>query len=69
MTTSVQNEKDVTPALPECWKPARWFADYYGVTPKTVWEWARSGRIPEGRKIGANTTRWWPPEVDKSLRA
>ena len=29
-----------------------------GVSPATVWRWAKSGRIPPPRKIGENSTRW-----------
>ena len=44
-------------------KPIKWvtdtyLADYYQVTRKTIWGWAKAGKLPPPKKIGPNTTRW-----------
>ena len=67
MTAQAIQPDSITPRVPERWGSAATIAAFYGVTPKTVWEWARSGRIPKGRKVGANSTRWWMPAVDAAL--
>ena len=33
-------------------------ARYYNTTRKTIWCWAKQGKLPPPRKIGSNTTRW-----------
>ena len=33
-------------------------ARYYNTTRKTIWCWAKQGKLPPPRKIGENTTRW-----------
>ena len=40
-----------------------------GVSPATVWRWAKAGRIPKPRKIGDNTTRWDSREVQAAIQA
>ncbi|TQE98740.1 MAG: DNA-binding protein [Spiribacter salinus] len=47
------------------WHPVEMVADRYGVTPMTVWRWARAGQIPKPKKIGGNTTRWYGPALDE----
>ena len=39
-----------------------------GVSPATVWRWAKAGRIPKPRKIGENTTRWDSREVQAAIQ-
>ena len=38
-----------------------------GVSPATVWRWAKAGRIPQPRKIGENSTRWDSQEVQAAI--
>ena len=38
-----------------------------GVSPATVWRWAKAGRIPQPRKLGANSTRWDSQEVRAAI--
>lgn len=38
-----------------------------GVSPATVWRWAKAGRIPQPRKLGANSTRWDSQEVQAAI--
>jgi len=38
-------------------------ARYFDTTRKTVWIWAKEGKLPKPYKIGANTTRWKNSEV------
>ena len=33
-------------------------ARYFSTSRKTIWAWAREGRIPKPHKISANMTRW-----------
>jgi len=33
-------------------------ARYYNTTRKTIWCWAKQGKLPRPHKIGNNTTRW-----------
>ena len=40
------------------WVSVRFLAEYYGVTPMTIWNWAKEGKLPAPKKIGPNTTRW-----------
>ncbi len=39
-----------------------------GVSPATVWRWAKAGRIPQPRKIGENSTRWDSREVQAAIQ-
>lgn len=47
------------------WVSANYLAQYFEVTPKTIWTWAKSGRLPEPKKIGPNVTRWDITEIEK----
>jgi len=38
-------------------------ADRYGVSRATVWNWTRSGILPQPKKVGPNTTRWDDDEI------
>ena len=38
-----------------------------GISPATVWRWAKAGRIPQPRKLGANSTRWDSREVMEAI--
>ncbi len=33
-------------------------ARFYGCTRKTIWCWAKDGKLPKPQKLGDNTTRW-----------
>ena len=33
-------------------------ARYFNITRKTIWIWAKAGKLPSPPKIGSNTTRW-----------
>lgn len=39
-----------------------------GVSPATVWRWVKAGRIPQPRKLGANSTRWDSKEVQAAIQ-
>ena len=39
-----------------------------GVGRMTVWRWAKAGRIPQPRKIGAHTTRWDSREEQAAIQ-
>lgn len=52
---------------PPAWISASSIAQRYEVSVKTVWCWAKSGRIPGGTKIGPNCTRWRLSEVIDAL--
>jgi prophage regulatory protein len=45
------------------WVSAATLANRYEVSQKTIWGWAKSGRIPPAVKIGPNITRWKLSEV------
>ena len=38
-----------------------------GVSPATIWRWAKAGRIPQPRKIGENSTRWDSAELAQHM--
>ena len=40
------------------WVSANFLAQYFEITPKTVWVWAKSGKLPAPHKVGPNVTRW-----------
>jgi len=40
-------------------------ARFYGTTRKTIWVWAKEGKLPKPHKIGENTTRWNNAEIKK----
>lgn len=39
-----------------------------GVSPATIWRWAKAGRIPQPRKLGENSTRWDSREVQAAIQ-
>ena len=41
-------------------------ARYYNTTRKTIWCWAKQGKLPSPRKIGDNTTRWCNREIKEA---
>ena len=43
-------------------------AQALGVSRMTVWRWTKAGRLPQPRKIGANSTRWDSVEVMAAIR-
>ena len=43
-------------------------ARYFSTSRKTIWTWAREGRIPKPHKISANMTRWANDELQSFLR-
>ena len=43
-------------------------ARYFSTSRKTIWAWAKEGRIPRPRKISANMTRWDNAELQCYLR-
>ncbi|MDA8922175.1 hypothetical protein N9J30_07760 [Gammaproteobacteria bacterium] len=38
-------------------------ARYFNITRKTIWIWAKEGKLPSPHKIGSNTTRWCNKEI------
>jgi predicted DNA-binding transcriptional regulator AlpA len=38
-------------------------ARYFNTTRKTIWMWAKEGKLPKPHKIGRNTTRWMNSEI------
>lgn len=47
--------------------PARALASLLDVSEVTVWRWAKAGKLPKPRKLGANTTRFNVGEVRVAL--
>lgn len=43
-------------------------AQALGISRMTVWRWAKAGRLPQPRKLGANTTRWDSNEVQAAIQ-
>ena len=39
-----------------------------GISRASVWRWAKAGRIPQPRKLGANSTRWDSVEVQAAIQ-
>ena len=39
-----------------------------GISRMSVWRWTKAGRLPQPRKIGANSTRWDSVEVMAAIR-
>jgi predicted DNA-binding transcriptional regulator AlpA len=37
---------------------ARGCAGFFGIAESTWWHWVKTGRVPQGIKIGAKTTVW-----------
>ena len=50
------------------WSTDKTLARYFSTSRKTIWTWAREGRIPRPRKISANMTRWSNDELQSFLR-
>ena len=46
---------------------ARTLAQVLAVSEVTIWRWAKDGRLPKPRKLGANTTRWNVGQVRAAL--
>ena len=44
-------------------------ARFYGTTRKTIWSWAKQGKLPKPHKIGDNTTRWNNTEIRQMGRS
>lgn len=40
------------------WVNDKFLSDYFQVSRITIWAWAKSGRLPQPKKLGPNTTRW-----------
>ena len=38
-------------------------ARYFSTSRKTIWAWAKEGKIPKPCKMSANTTRWRNAEM------
>ena len=45
------------------WSTDKTLARYFSTTRKTVWYWAKEGKIPQPKKISANMTRWNNVEI------
>ena len=39
------------------WVSTNFLAEYFDVTPKTIWAWVKQKRLPPPKKIGPNCTR------------
>lgn len=42
-------------------------AELFGISEVTVWRWSKSGRLPEPKKVGPNTTGWNVGELRQCL--
>jgi predicted DNA-binding transcriptional regulator AlpA len=42
-------------------------APIFGISIKTVWRWAKSGRLPAPKKLGPNVTAWNVGELRRAL--
>ena len=42
-------------------------AGLFGVYLNSIWRWAKYGRLPAPRRVGANTTRWHVGSVREVL--
>lgn len=47
--------------------PARTLATLLDISEVSVWRWAKAGKLPRPRKLGANTTRFNVGEVREAL--
>ena len=45
------------------WSTDKTLARYFSTTMKTVWYWAKEGKIPQPKKNSANMTRWNNVEI------
>lgn len=43
-------------------------AQALGISRRTVWRWSKAGRIPQPRKLGANSARWDSNEVQAAIQ-
>ena len=50
------------------WSTDKTLARYFSTSRKTIWAWAKEGRIPKPHKISANMTRWANDELQGYLR-
>lgn len=41
----------------------------FGCTASTVWRWAKAGKLPRPKKLGAGVTAWNVGELRAALRA
>ena len=41
-------------------------ARYFNTTRKTIWCWAKEGKLPSPHKLGKNTTRWCNREIKEA---
>jgi hypothetical protein len=48
------------------WSSDKTLARYFNTSRKTIWHWAKEGKLPRPHKIGVNTTRWSNSEVKNS---
>lgn len=58
MTAQARQSKQPQPGNNDQWVSAATLASRYEVSQKTIWGWAKSGRIPPAVKVGPNCTRW-----------
>ena len=59
-----QQVQDLTDGLG--WSSDKTLARYFNTSRKTIWHWAKEGKLPRPHKIGVNTTRWSNIEVKNS---
>jgi predicted DNA-binding transcriptional regulator AlpA len=62
---SSQQIQDLTDGLG--WSSDKTLARYFNTSRKTIWHWAKEGKLPKPHKIGMNTTRWSNSEVKESM--
>ena len=60
-----QQIQDLTAGLG--WSSDKTLARYFNTSRKTIWHWAKEGKLPRPHKIGVNTTRWSNIEVKNSM--
>ena len=51
------------------WVSDQYLSDYFQVSRVTIWAWAKNGRLPPPKKLGANTTRWDMQKIQESESA
>jgi predicted DNA-binding transcriptional regulator AlpA len=37
----------------------------YGISPSTVWQWTKEGRLPQPVELGPNSRGWFEHELDE----
>ena len=52
----------------EKWLRASELAEYFNVSPSTVYDWEKRGVIPKGTQFGKRQNRWKVSEVEKFLK-